>query len=68
MPSLSSLLPLNLMQDLEKNFFDNNCKCEDCDCDSANMLNTAVRVFLTNNEEIPEMTTSSAIFAYSGFI
>ena len=33
-PFLSSLLPRNLKQDLGENLFDNNTKCEDCECDS----------------------------------
>lgn len=35
LPLMSSLPPLNLRQELEENVFDNNFKCEDCECDSA---------------------------------
>ena len=48
--------PLNLRQDLEENFFDNNSKCENCECDSMNawsenidngLLNSVVFIDLT---------------------
>ena len=45
-----------MRQDLEENFFDNNSKCEDCECDSMNawsenidngLLNSVVFIDLT---------------------